>query len=89
VIVKFDNAFERDIKKLSDQAVKDALADAICKLEEAQSLKSVPEVSTMTGHKSYYLFKMPPYRIGILKVSEDTIILMRFMHRKDIYKKFP
>lgn len=44
MIVKFDNAFERDIKKLSDQAVKDALADAICKLEEAQSLKSVPEV---------------------------------------------
>jgi len=42
----------------------------------------------MTGHKGYYRFKMPPYRIGILKVSEDTIILMRFMHRKDIYKKF-
>ena len=89
MIVKFDSAFNRDIKKIRDQAVKDLIADAIEALENADSLGEVKEVAPMKGHKGFYRYKTPPFRIGILKVDEETIILMRFMHRKDIYKYFP
>ena len=37
---------------------------------------------------SYYRIRIGDYRIGI-KGEGDVIVLMRVMHRKDIYRVFP
>ena len=42
----------------------------------------------MSGKGNYYRIRVGNYRLGI-KLSEQTIILLRFMNRKDIYKYFP
>ena len=42
----------------------------------------------MEGFKNAYRIKIGDYRIGVF-IEEDTIEFVRFVHRKDIYKKFP
>jgi len=37
---------------------------------------------------NYYRMRIGNYRIGF-KVEFQNLILLRFMHRKDIYKYFP
>ncbi len=45
-------------------------------------------VEQMKGYPSYYKVRFGSYRIGI-KIENDTIILERALHRKDIYRYFP
>ena len=42
----------------------------------------------LSGYTDYYRIRIGEYRIG-LKYSNKTITLVRFLHRKDIYKFFP
>ena len=50
------------------------------------------EVSTVEGLKSQggrsYRIKVGAYRLGIA-LDGDTVVLVRFMHRRDIYRNFP
>ncbi len=40
------------------------------------------------GYDEYYRIRIGDYRLGI-KVKKDSIEMLRCLHRKDIYKKFP
>lgn len=42
----------------------------------------------MKAKGSYYRIRIGNYRLG-LKQEQDTLTLLRFMHRKDIYTYFP
>lgn len=42
----------------------------------------------LEGYKIAYRIKLGDYRIGVF-IEDETIEFVRFVHRKDIYKKFP
>ncbi|MGA9351150.1 MAG: type II toxin-antitoxin system RelE/ParE family toxin [Anaerolineae bacterium] len=42
----------------------------------------------MKGYDTFYRIRLGDYRIGI-EVLEDKVILVRILHRKDIYRYFP
>lgn len=42
----------------------------------------------MEGYTHYYRIKQGDYRIGI-KIETDTVVFMRVLHRKEIYREFP
>jgi mRNA interferase RelE/StbE len=42
----------------------------------------------MKGYPGYYKVRFGTYRVGI-KLENDTLILERVLHRKEIYKFFP
>ena len=42
----------------------------------------------MASKGNYFRLRIAGYRLGF-KLDNETIILLRFMDRKDIYKYFP
>lgn len=59
--------------------------------QELPSFKNVYDtnkIESLKGYKNYYKIRFGNFRVG-LKIMEDTIIVLRVLHRKDIYKKFP
>jgi mRNA interferase RelE/StbE len=57
-------------------------------LPKANSIFEIGIVEQMKGYSSYYKVRFGSYRIG-LKMENDTVILERVLHRKDIYRYFP
>jgi mRNA interferase RelE/StbE len=42
----------------------------------------------MRAQGNYYRMRLGDYRMGF-KIESGSIIILRFMHRKDIYNYFP
>ena len=81
-------SFEKDIAKINDKALAAIVYALIEELENCQNLSKVTHLKKMAGKGNYYRIRVGNYRLG-LKLSEQTLILLRFMSRKDIYKYFP
>ena len=81
--------FSKDVDAIRKEArIKKALLKVIEKIREAGSLAEVREVRKIEGYQKYYRIKLGDYRLGI-KVTKNRIELIRFLHRKDIYRRFP
>jgi len=52
------------------------------------ALAEVREVRKIEGYQKYYRIKLGDYSLGI-KVTKNRIELIRFLHRKDTYRRFP
>ncbi len=81
-------SFEKDIGKIKDKELATDVMAAIGKLENCQKLSDIPHLQKMQGKGSYYRIRIGDYRLG-LKLSGQTVTLIRFLSRKDIYKYFP
>ncbi|WP_456370975.1 type II toxin-antitoxin system RelE family toxin [Thermodesulfatator atlanticus] len=86
--VLYEKSFYHDIKKLRDPNLKKSLRSVIEIIKNSQSPASIPKLKKLRGTKNYYRIKIKNYRLG-LKIDGDTVILIRFLSRKDIYKSFP
>jgi mRNA interferase RelE/StbE len=81
-------SFEKDIAKISNKELASIVLELINELEGCQNLSEIAHLKKMSGNGSYYRIRVGDYRLG-LQLSEHTLILLRFMSRKDIYKYFP
>jgi mRNA interferase RelE/StbE len=88
VKLKYDRSFEKDISSIKDEKLLNSIYEIIVELKTIDSIISLPNIKKLKSHKNIYRIKLGNYRLGFY-VEEDTIILVRFLHRKDIYKKFP
>ena len=57
-------------------------------LPKANSIFELGFVEQMKDYPSYYKIRFGSYRIG-LKIENNTVILEKALHRKDIYRHFP
>ncbi|HEV2830611.1 MAG TPA: type II toxin-antitoxin system RelE/ParE family toxin [Hanamia sp.] len=80
--------FEKDIHKISDKKLASLINDAIEEMEQTTKLTDLRNIKRMIANGNYYRMRIGNYRLGF-KVESNTITLLRFMHRKDIYKYFP
>ena len=62
--------------------------EIIERLKEVESLDDVQGIKKIEGYEGYYRLRMGDYRLGI-KLAGNTLELIRFLHRKDIYRRFP
>jgi len=58
-------------------------------IEESSILSDIPNIKKLKGFKNYYRIKMGDYRIGLELSANNEIILIRCLHRKDVYRFFP
>lgn len=86
--VEFTSKFEKDIHKVDDNLIKKQLLFIIQNLEVADSLQSVPNIKKLKGAKTAYRIRIGTYRLGFF-FENNSCILARFLHRKDIYNNFP
>jgi len=88
MIVRIDKCFERDVRKIQDQSAKNKLAYTINKIQNAQNVSEITGLKKIKGTNFYYRIRLGEYRLGII-IRKKEVLLVRFLHRKDIYKYFP
>jgi mRNA interferase RelE/StbE len=89
VKILYAKAFGRDLEAISRNTnAKKKLLGLIEELKSIDSLHHLHDVRKIEGYESYYRLRVGDYRLGV-KVSGTTIELIRFLHRKEIYRRFP
>ena len=86
--VEVTKSFEKDVLKISDKKIANLIGKAIEKFESSKSLTEISGLKKMASKGNYFRLRIAGYRLGF-KLDNETIILLRFMDRKDIYKYFP
>ncbi|MBK1693149.1 plasmid stabilization protein [Chromatium weissei] len=85
----YTQSFNRDLDKIMHlPVVKQRLAHLLLALQQAASLTELNGVKKLQGYDGYYRIRISDYRLG-LKQTEKHIEVVRFLHRKDIYRLFP
>jgi mRNA interferase RelE/StbE len=88
VKTEFRDSFGKDLKAIKDRSLLKRVKEAIDAIEKAGSLADLPSLKKLKGSKNYFRQRVGEYRLG-LALEEDTIVLVRVLNRKDIYKYFP
>ena len=86
--VEFLKRFSKDLDDIKNKSVKQAVIRLIDLMETVDALDKIPNTKKLKGHKSAYRTRIADYRVGFF-FENSTILLARFLHRKDIYKIFP
>lgn len=88
MIVRIDKSLDKDVKKIRDKILLNKLAALIELLQTEKSLSFIETLKKLKGHSTYYRIRVGDYRLG-LAVEGNEVHLLRFLHRKDIYRYFP
>jgi mRNA interferase RelE/StbE len=88
VKVEFKESFAKDLKAVKDQALLKRVKDLIEAVEKSDSLIDTPNLKKLKGGGNYFRLRIGAYRIG-LALENDTVVFVRFLNRKDIYRYFP
>ena len=86
--VEFLKKFSKDLDELKVKTVRQSLMQLIESLDAVDKLEHIPNTKKLKGHKNAYRIRVGDYRLGFF-FENSTILLARFVHRKDIYKIFP
>ena len=86
--IEVSSNFNKDISKLRDKKLILAVKVALQQIEQAHSLAEVPNVKKLQGKSNYFRLRINDYRIGIF-VDNNKVTIVRFLHRKEIYRYFP
>lgn len=86
--ILFEESFEKDLKKIKDNKIKEKLRRIIADIKTSSNISKIRNLKKLKKHKSYFRIRIGEYRIGI-EIIKDKVIFTRFLHRKDIYKYFP
>lgn len=86
--VDFRDSFAKDLKSIKDKDLSNRVRDIIEAVEKADSLAQLSNLKKLKGGGNYFRVRAGDYRVGIA-IENDTVIFVRFLNRKDIYKYFP
>ena len=84
----FRDSFAKDLKNIRDKTALKRIKELIEAVELSESLSPMPNLKKLKGHEHYYRLRAGDYRVG-LALKGDTVIFVRVLNRKDIYKYFP
>ncbi|MFO8232672.1 MAG: type II toxin-antitoxin system RelE/ParE family toxin [Longimonas sp.] len=85
----FRKSFQRDLKNLKkDREMRGRIRGKIEEVEASGSLQDLPSVKKLSGGEALYRIRVGDYRIGIA-VEQDTVVFVRCLHRREIYRYFP
>jgi mRNA interferase RelE/StbE len=83
--VLFERTFMKDIEKIRAASVRLAVRSAIETVKAAETPQLIQGMRKMNGYSDFYRIRIGDYRIG-LRITDSTVIFVRLLHRKDIYK---
>ena len=86
---RIEKSFDRDVDRIKDKKVLRKLRTFISMIENADTIHEITHIKKIEGYESYYRMKVGDYRLGMEMVSNKEVVLIRFLHRKDIYRYFP
>ncbi len=87
--VRIEKSFDRDVDTMRDKKVLRKLRDLISLIENASLIHEIPHGKKIQGYSSFYRIRIGDYRLGLEVLSSGEVVLLRFLHRKEIYRYFP
>jgi mRNA interferase RelE/StbE len=88
VKTEFRDSFGKDLRAIKDKALLKRVKQVIEAIENADSLANLTNLKKLKGSKNYFRQRVGDFRLG-LALEEDTVVFVRFLNRKEIYKYFP
>lgn len=82
-----EKKFLKDLQPLSKE-LKKSVADFFLHVEKAKRFNEIQNIEKLTGYKIYYRYRIGNYRVGFA-FRDETIIFLRVLDRKEIYRNFP
>jgi len=86
--IVFRKSFTRDLKKTTDQDIRDRVRQAIEQVEAATQLQAIDDLKKLSGAANFFRIRIGDYRIGLV-VEGETIEFVRCLPRRDLYRYFP
>ncbi len=86
VIIK--SSFKKDVNSINEKSILHNIQEIINNLKLLENFNDIANCKKMKGSENYYRIRIGNYRIGF-KLENSSIVLLRFLHRKDIYRYFP
>ena len=86
--VEFKESFAKDLKGVKDKDLLKRVKELIEAVEKVDALAGMSNLKKLKGGDNYFRLRVGDYRVGI-SLENDTVIFVRFLNRKDIYKYFP
>ncbi|MXZ63889.1 MAG: type II toxin-antitoxin system RelE/ParE family toxin [Chloroflexi bacterium] len=86
--IEYTPTFERDLRRARNSELRARVERLIESIKAAPSLLEVSGVVRLAGTGAFYRIRVGDYRLGIA-VEDDTVILIRLLHRRDAYRRFP
>jgi len=88
VKVEFRESFAKDLEGVRERSVLKRAKEVIEAVEKADSLADITSLKKLKGGGNYFRLRVGDYRIGVT-LEDNTVIFVRLLNRKDIYKYFP
>ena len=85
---EFKRSFVKDLERVRDKSLKRRVRETIELIERVESFQEMGGVKKLRGNDRYYRIRIGNYRLGLV-VEGDTVVFVRLLHRKDIYRYFP
>ena len=86
--VYFTKTFTKDLEKLINVKIAASVKGIIETIETLDKLGEINNLKKLQGHAIYYRIRVGNYRLGI-KIEQERVTFMRFLHRREIYRYFP
>lgn len=86
--VEFHENFDKDLAKSRDPILAKQIRKLIMRLETSTLISEIPNIKKLSGGTSFYRIRIGDYRVGCI-VHGSTVLLVRVMHRREIYRYFP
>ena len=86
--VEFRRSFVQDLERVRDKGIRERVRETIERVEGAQTLQEIGSVKKLRGGERYHRIRIGDYCLGLI-LEGDTVIFVRFLHRKDVYRYFP
>jgi mRNA interferase RelE/StbE len=85
----YGKQFGKDLDNIRhDVKTKKRISELIRNMKNADSPADLKNVRKIEGYSDYYRIRIGDYRLGF-KITGNQVELIRFLHRKDIYRMFP
>jgi mRNA interferase RelE/StbE len=88
VKVAFRDSFAKDLRVVKAKGLLGRVREVIEAVEKADTLTELPNLKKLKGGGNYFRVRVGDYRVGVV-LEGDTLVFVRFLNRKDIYKHFP
>ncbi len=86
--VEFRQSFAKDLKGVTDKGLLKRVKELIEAVGKADSLTAISNLKKLKGGGNYFRLRVGDYRVGV-SLENETVIFVRVLNRKDIYKYFP
>ena len=87
--VQYRQLFLKDLKKLKKTEIYEQVYElAFSTLPDLDNLQDFPNIKTMINYPGHYRLRLGDYRLGFI-LEDDSLELMRALHRRKFYRYFP